>query len=130
MSDYNPEKAKDIISDMKEIIGTVEYDTEKADLIYETQDGWGLWRVYRGQNGNWFIVIIRQDRETCFKKEQVPYSKLFSRKIYYKTVTTREEDKVTISKTLHPLDAPAVLEYLKKQGQISTIKRYFNITEA
>jgi hypothetical protein len=27
---------------MKEIIGTVEYDTEKADLIYETQDGWGF----------------------------------------------------------------------------------------
>jgi hypothetical protein len=33
---------------MKEIIGTVEYDTEKADLIYGIQDGWGLWRIYRG----------------------------------------------------------------------------------
>ena len=115
---------------MKEIIGTIEYDTDRAELVYEKQNGWALWRVYRGQNGNWFLTSIRQDREERFREEHVPYSKLFSRKIQYKTVTTKEDDKVTISETLHPMDTPTVLEYLKKENQISTIKRYFNITEA
>ena len=105
------EGGNDKLERVKKKINHKVYDTKKAELIYEYENGyevsnfqWMAESLYRSKKGDWFLA-----------GEGGPSTK-------YRKIS---DDGYTYGDGLEPISAVTALEWLKQFGDTETIERYF-----